>query len=536
MPSPAPPIQASTPLPPRLLVVTREAADLKFVEEALAGLHLAPEAVSTVPGGQEAGETPWRAAVIFSSTDDEPLKQARAARALPGGPPVLLLTPEGWSAQGRVFSCRCAYLPRSVDATELRRILLDLLEEPGRGDCGARRFFRSLVEFLGGVMVLASADDLRILEWPRGAEVLFGVSRDQALGRPFPELLEPLLGAAGGLAGLPKDGRGLLHEEVSMPRPDGPPIQLLRSVYADVLGGARVLALFFYDVSERRKRDRLMGIAQRLESIGRLASGIAHEINTPIHYIGDNIRFLEQSFAGMDGVLRLFLACLAGVRRGEDPAPHLERIEEAIAAADLDFLESEIPLAISQSMEGVERVAAIVRGMKKFAHPEQEERRHVDLNQALRDALLVARNEWKYVAEVVTDFDEGLPLVSCLAGDLNQVFLNIIVNAAQAVEESARGRGGKGRITVSTRRDGDFVEILVADTGVGIAKRDQSRVFDPFFTTKEVGRGTGQGLAIAHSIVVDKHGGTITFTSEEGRGTRFFIRLPLTPRPEVRRP
>jgi len=126
--------------------------------------------------------------------------------------------------------------------------------------------------------------------------------------------------------------------------------------------------------------------------------------------------------------------------------------------------------------------------------------------------------------------------VSCLAGDLNQVFLNIIVNAAQAVEESARGRGGKGRITVSTRRDGDFVEILVADTGVGIAKRDQGRVFDPFFTTKEVGRGTGQGLAIAHSIVVDKHGGTITFTSEEGRGTRFFIRLPLTPRPEVRRP
>ncbi|WP_449242053.1 sensor histidine kinase [Desulfovibrio sp.] len=533
MASAALPRKAPTPPPLPLLVVAREPDDLRLVDAALSGLNFAPEPFPDLSAAQERLDGgPFRAAVVFTA-DDDPLKLARAVRALPGEPPVLLLVPEDWSAEGCVFPARGAYLPRRAAAPELRRVLLDLLEEPGREDRGAGRFFRSLLDFLGGALVLASADDLRILEWSAGAGRLFGFSAAQVLGRPFPEVLEPLLGAAGGRDGLPREG-GLLHEETPMLRQDAPPVLLLRSVFPSEIGGTRVLALFFYDVSARRNRERLMGIAQRLESIGRLASGIAHEINTPIHYIGDNMRFLEQSFAGMDGVLRLFLSCLEQVRRGADPTTHLERIEAAIRAADLDFLETEIPLAISQSMEGVERVAAIVRGMKKFAHPEQEERRHVDVNQALRDALLVARNEWKYVADLATDFDEGLPLVSCLAGDLNQVFLNIIVNAAQAVEETVRGRGGKGRITVSTRRDGGWVEIRVADTGPGIPAASQGRVFDPFFTTKEVGRGTGQGLAIAHSIVVDKHGGTISFTTEEGRGTCFIVRLPLNPAVEAR--
>jgi signal transduction histidine kinase len=268
--------------------------------------------------------------------------------------------------------------------------------------------------------------------------------------------------------------------------------------------------------------------AQKLESIGGLAAGIAHEINTPMQYVGDNTRFLQDAFGDITDVLRHYRRLLDAGRHGELTPELLEEIRHAVQAADPDDLVEEIPTAIEQSMEGIQRVSAIVRAMKEFAHPPAAEKGPVDLNQAIRSTLTVARNEWKYVAEMVTDLDETLPPVPCLSGDINQMVLNLVVNAAHAIGAAvAQGRMDKGTITVATRIHGQWVEIRVSDNGTGIPAAICSKVFDPFFTTKEVGRGTGQGLAIARSVVVDKHHGEIAFTTEEGRGTTFVVLLPL---------
>ncbi len=201
--------------------------------------------------------------------------------------------------------------------------------------------------------------------------------------------------------------------------------------------------------------------------------------------------------------------------------------------ADLEFLLKEIPAAIDQSLEGIERVTQIVRSMKEFSHPDDEETQSINVQGAIENTLTICRNEWKYVAEAVTDLADDLPPITCRPGDLNQVLLNLIVNAAHAIEARRTQSTGcpatKGTITVRTRRDGEWVQIDVEDDGCGIPEAIRDKVFDPFFTTKKVGRGTGQGLAIARTIVVERHGGSIDFDTEMGRGTIFKIRMPISP-------
>jgi signal transduction histidine kinase len=195
---------------------------------------------------------------------------------------------------------------------------------------------------------------------------------------------------------------------------------------------------------------------------------------------------------------------------------------------DVEYLLQEIPVALDQSLEGIERVSKIVRAMKDFSHPHSAEKSSIDINHAIESTLTVARNEWKYVAIVETDFERDLPAVPCLPGEFNQVILNLVVNAAHTINDVVKGTEAKGTIRVSTRRTGDAAEIRISDSGTGIPLQAQPRIFEPFFTTKEVGKGTGQGLAIARSVIVDKHGGTINFVTEQGKGTTFIIRLPLS--------
>jgi PAS domain S-box-containing protein len=266
------------------------------------------------------------------------------------------------------------------------------------------------------------------------------------------------------------------------------------------------------------ERDRLednLRQAQKLEAIGQLAAGIAHEINTPTQYVGDNLRFLKESF----GELASLLAQL--VKVGGAPAGKL------LGDADFDYLKEEIPRALNQSLEGVDRVAKIVRAMKEFSHPARE-KTATDLNRAIQSTITVASNEWKYVAEVDMDLDTNLPQVHCSPAEFNQVVLNIVVNAAHAISDVVGDGGkGKGKIRVKTRAEGDWVVVEIGDTGSGMPLHVQQRIFEPFFTTKEVGKGTGQGLAIAHNVIVDKHGGTIKVNSAPGAGTTFVIRLPI---------
>jgi PAS domain S-box-containing protein len=281
------------------------------------------------------------------------------------------------------------------------------------------------------------------------------------------------------------------------------------------------------DITERiLLREQLLQ-AQKLESVGQLAAGIAHEINTPTQYIGDNVRFLKDAFEDMKSLLENYERLLSAAKSNALSSKIVQEVGEAVEGVDTGYLLDEIPKAIEQTLEGVSRVSTIVSAMKEFSHPDIKEKVPTDLNRAVNSTITVARNEWKYVADLETDFDASLPPVPCLPGEFNQVILNLIVNAAHAIGDATRKGGpAMGKIKVQTINCVKWVEIRIQDSGTGIPEKVQSRIFDPFFTTKEIGKGTGQGLAIARSVVITKHGGSIHFETEEGKGTTFIIRLP----------
>ncbi|HYJ40778.1 MAG TPA: ATP-binding protein [Steroidobacteraceae bacterium] len=299
---------------------------------------------------------------------------------------------------------------------------------------------------------------------------------------------------------------------------------------SDNTGQHKVLRGMMLDVTDQRRLENELAQAQKLESVGRLAAGVAHEINTPVQFVSDSVHFVREAMDDLSGILgkyrELRTATQSPNQNGADIEAAAKAAEEAEDDADLDYILENAPVALDRARDGLGRVAAIVRSMKEFAHPDRKEMAQADLNQAIASTLVIASNEYKYVAEVETDFAE-LPLVNCFAGEINQVVLNLIVNAAHAIDDVVKGTPSKGLIRVSTRVLDDSVEIAISDTGKGIPVEVRPRIFDPFFTTKEVGKGTGQGLAIARNVIVDKHGGTLRFETELGQGTTFYIRLPI---------
>jgi signal transduction histidine kinase len=266
--------------------------------------------------------------------------------------------------------------------------------------------------------------------------------------------------------------------------------------------------------------------ARKMEAIGQLAAGIAHEINTPTQFIGDNLAFLKDAFGSLLHATELTSRVLSAAKATAEVLPPVAR---SLEEADLPFLSANIPLAIEQSLDGVRRVAEIVGAMKDFSHPGTGQKEPTDIHKLVRNTLTVARNEWKDVADVVTEFDESLPQVPCFPNEVRQVVLNLVVNAAHAISEVVeRGISGKGTISVCTQRSGPQAEIRISDTGTGIPKEIQHRIFEPFFTTKPVGKGTGQGLYLAYASIVKKHNGTLSCESQLGQGTTFVIGLPLS--------
>ena len=304
----------------------------------------------------------------------------------------------------------------------------------------------------------------------------------------------------------------------------------LRQIMDD---GTQVFQSLITDVSMRhqyqQERDSMeiqLRQAQKLEAVGQLAAGIAHEINTPIQFINDNLQFLSDSTRDMQRFIQKVFEELKA------PGATIEKLSEQVhtlaSECDLEFLEEEVPAAIAQSVEGAHRVRDIVQAMKEFSHPGSGEIRQEDINRAILNTVIVARNEWKYISDVETDLDSELFMVPVDIGPFKQTILNLIVNAAHAVEERVkRGDFMKGKITISTKLKDDHVLIAVQDTGMGMPEKVAQRVFDPFFTTKEVGKGTGQGLSMAYDIVVRKHKGKLYFDTKPGEGTTFYIELPL---------
>jgi signal transduction histidine kinase len=330
-------------------------------------------------------------------------------------------------------------------------------------------------------------------------------------------------------------GYGPFEFVTALSRPGGRRAEVRWTGTCESVSGSKILRGLMLEITELRRAGRDLAAAQKLESVGRLAAGVAHEINTPVQFVSDNVQFLRSSIADIAVVVDAYRNLLCVAQTSGDLHAAALRATEAEESVDLSFIMENAPVAVESSIEGLGRIATIVRSMKEFAHPDQAQMTIADLNQAIRSTLVIARNEYRYVAEIDVEYGD-LPHVECHLGEINQVLLNLLVNAAHAVADVVKDSSALGTITIRTRLDGDRVEISIGDSGTGIPESARDKIFDPFFTTKEVGKGTGQGLAIAHSVIVNKHGGTLLFETECGKGTTFFIGLPVQAPKEAERP
>ena len=356
-----------------------------------------------------------------------------------------------------------------------------------------------------GIIEVDAAGQVR--RWNRAAERIYGWTEAELLGGPNPNPQRPA-----------RPGETIRHR-----RKDGRTVEVELSE-ADLGGPDQpdgVLSVVS-DVSERITLELQLRHAQKLETVGRLAEGVAHELNTPIQFVGDGVRFLGTAMAGLRR-LQEEVQALAG--QPGDAERQLERLRQVMDEIDLEFMAEEGQDAAGSALDGVQRMAEIVRAMGVFGRPGETLRRAVDLNEAVRAVLIMAGPRIALVADVTTELAE-LPMVDCHPGDVNQVLFDIVANAVDAMTEAGEHRG-RGGLHLSTRVDGDQVVVEVTDTGGGIPESIGERIFDPFFTTKQVGQGIGQGLSVARSLVVSRHGGTLTFTSRPGDGTTFRIGLPL---------
>ena len=264
---------------------------------------------------------------------------------------------------------------------------------------------------------------------------------------------------------------------------------------------------------EKLRLEAQLRQAQKMESIGQLAAGIAHEINTPVQFVGDNIRFLADAFTDIEALMKTLLTCIHHANGGDLSAQAIHEFQQAVAEADWDYVKNEAPKAFEQALDGVQRISKIVKAMKEFSHPGSEGKQNADINKIIENTIIVAHSEWKYIAQLDTAYDENIPLVYCQRDELSQVILNILINACHAIEANhTEGDSETGHILISTHLKDDQVLLAIADNGPGIPSEIGARIFDPFFTTKNVGKGTGQGLYIAYDIIVNKHQGELSYT------------------------
>lgn len=390
----------------------------------------------------------------------------------------------------------------------------------------------TLMSIAEGVIITDNARN--ILLYNRVAAALTGYPPQEAIGQPLSNLLKL---ADPHTQEIVKDPISFLFhmEELSRKASDYKPPMLKTKSGAVLLvsgsiaelqgsgGSSMGHVIVFQNITEKHRAESQVMLSQKMEAIGQLAAGIAHEINTPIQYIGDNLRYLQKAIARLTEARETYQA--EDLQSWEEVKPRVDEIEQKFKVAA--YLE-ESPVAIQESLDGVERVRKIVLAMREFSHPSEKEKKPADINHGIETTIVISRNEWKYVADLETDLDPTLPLVTCQIDEINQVVLNMIVNAAQAIQEKLpKGSGEKGMITIRTRRAEKHAQIIIEDTGRGVPEELRTRIFDPFFTTKGVGKGTGQGLSMAHNIIVNKHQGQIKLDSVVGEGAIFTIELPL---------
>lgn len=377
------------------------------------------------------------------------------------------------------------------------------------------------------VAILATGPD-NTIRWINGAaKEIFGIAPAAAKGLALSTFLPPLADTTGMGAAALSTAAAANPLRTTAQRSDGTAFPVETVVASSDAPGEASLVWMVRDITQQvlheRRRQEVEADkrrAQRLESLGTLAGGIAHELNSPIQFLTDNNHFLRSAFSDL-------AAAVAELRAAVPP----ERYAEIAKRFELGFLTDEIPQAVAQSRSGLERIAEIVLATRRFLHPATAAMEDNDLNQVVQSAVLLSRNQWRYVADLELDLAADLPRVRSNAGELNQVLVNLIVNAVHAIEDKG---GGMGKIVIATRRGPEGVECSVSDSGIGIAPELREKIFDLFFTTKAPGRGTGQGLALVHSIVTQVHGGRIGFESEPVKGTTFRFTLPVVAAPTGR--
>jgi PAS domain S-box-containing protein len=395
----------------------------------------------------------------------------------------------------------------------------------------AHREIEHLISSLPTILIGLSHHN-EIIHWNQMAAKVFNISASAAMGLKLDrcEIDWDWDKLSDGLVRSQSEGRNVRVDNIHYRNADGEDRYLGLSITPFKGENERIsgLTIIGADITDRIKFEAQLHQSQKMEAIGQLAAGIAHEINTPTQFVGDNTRFLQDAFSDLVAACNLYKESIHAARAGTLNAERIQEVEAQIEELDITYLEEEVPLAIEQTLKGVDRITHIVQAMKIFAHPGGDEKEPVDINKEIEKTITITRNEWKYVADLKTDFDAALPTVPSYRAEFNQVILNLIVNAAHAITDATTENSSeKGTITISTRRCENWAEIRISDTGAGIPGHIRHRIFDLFFTTKEPGRGTGQGLAIAHSVIVDKHNGSIDIETEEGKGTAVVIRLPL---------
>lgn len=416
---------------------------------------------------------------------------------------------------------------RTADLTRKTQELVKEVAERKEAERQIRQsseLLRSLLDGISAAFLIIDLEKRTIAELNDIAESMFGFSRDEIINQDCDEAF-----AAQGSrleTVCPHSYEDKSTIETTVIGTDGQHIPVTRHVLPITLKKRPHLAVILFDITERKNLERKLAMAQKLESIGRLASGVAHEINTPIQYIGDSILFIKEGFDDFLKQYEIDEQILQACRMDEDFKSVMSNRDKTAEEEDIEFIMSEIPEACNRALEGVTRVADIVRAMKSFSHPGHTEKQPTDLNRSITITATVSRNEWKYYADMALNLGE-IPMVMCFQGGINQALLNMTVNAAHAIQSKYEKSGKKGKITFSTELQGDEVVISLSDNGPGIPQEIKDKIFDPFFTTKEVGKGTGQGLAIVHDIIVGKHGGNIDVKSSPDQGTTFIIRLPV---------
>lgn len=443
---------------------------------------------------------------------------------------------------GRVLGVLNTYLVAGHDNDDTETDFLEAIAstlagviERHRAEASRREADAERAHLLEAITSILVGLDLerRVTTWNPVAHRLLGIPPSVALGKPITELEIPWDDAPlrQWMVTCTDEGASMRIDDLRYRRPDGNNgvLEANISPVVDESGNRYGCLLVAVDVTEQRELEAQLLLAHKLESVGRLAAGVAHEINTPLQYVGSNIAFLQDVMSDLLTVGDLYGTIVKATKDGVPVARDQHAaLVEAWDRLDYAYLSKEVPRAIDQAHTGVRTVSEILRAMRVFSHGGSASGSLVQLNTCIEATITVANSEWKGVARVEQILDPALPLVLCNAAEFNQVMLNLVVNAAHAIGEmNEDGREELGTITVSTRADGDHVDIRVQDTGGGIPEEIADKIYEPFFTTKKVGEGTGQGLSIARSVVVDRLGGTLEFETAVGVGTTFVIRLPV---------